>query len=438
MTHDNDISRRTFLGVTAAGLMAAGLPKWFVEEAEAAELVQAGKRRKIGPNDTIQIACIGPGGSKGGFRQGLNDTAWLASKQGVKVMAVCDVDRTHRDEASAKFGSCDRYDDFREVIARKDIDAVVIGTPDHWHGIIAAAAMRAGKDVYCEKPLTLDIDQGIRITKIWRDTKAVFQTGSQQRSDGRFRLACELARNGRIGNLKTVEAHLPAGTTAGPFEVKPVPTDFNWDMWLGPAPMTDYIYERTHGSFRHWLEYSGGMMTDWGAHHNDIAQWGMGSDRSGPISIEAVGLRKFGPRSYNAFQEFEVTYTYANGVKLITGHQGENGVQFNGDAGWIFVSRGEIRASDQKLLDAPLPASAKRLYASDDHAQNLIDCIRSRQQPICDCEIGHRSVSICHLGNISLRLGGRRLDWDPVKEMFPNDQEAQEMVARPIRGNWKL
>jgi predicted dehydrogenase len=325
------------------------------------------------------------------------------------------------------------------VLARKDIDAVVIGTPDHWHSYICIAAMRAGKDVYCEKPLTLTIDEGKKIVKAWRETGAVFQTGSQQRSDDRFRLACELVRNGRIGKLKKVEAHLPTGPTGGPFETKPVPEGFDWDMWLGQTPMTDYVKERTHGSFRWWLEYSGGMLTDWGAHHNDIAQWGLGMDRSGPVSVQAYGKGpSIGCDCYSTFPEFDVTFMYENGIPLHVTNQGENGVRFEGENGWIFVTRGKIAASDQKLLDEPLPAGAIKLYESNDHAGNWIECIRSRKQPICDAEIGHRSVSVCHLANISLRLGGRKLQWDPKREMFKNDREANALLRREARGPWQV
>jgi len=245
-------------------------------------------------------------------------------------------------------------------------------------------------------------------------------------------------RNGRIGKLKQVIAHLPTGPSGGPFDVKPVPGDLDWDMWQGPTPFVDYVPERTHGTFRHWLEYSGGMMTDWGAHHNDIAQWGIGTDRSGPVSVEAIGLRRVGRNCYNAFTEFDVTYTYANGVKLLSTNTGENGVDFIGEEGQIFVSRGEIRASDPRLLTDPLPSNATRLYASDDHKGNFVDCVRSRKQCICEAEIGHRSASVCHLGNISLRLGGRLLKWNPAKEDFVGDLEASAMLKRPIRGGWKL
>ena len=350
------------------------------------------------------------------------------------------MDEQHLNEAANEFGpDCAKYKDFRELLARRDIDAVVIGTPDHWHAYQCIAAMKAGKDVYCEKPLTLTIHEGKQIVKTWRQTGAVFQTGSQQRSSEQFLKACELLRNGRIGKLVKVESHLPTGPTGGPFRVQDPPKDLDWDMWLGPAPMTDYVKERTHGSFRWWLEYSGGMLTDWGAHHNDIAQWGIGADRSGPISVQAYGRGPvIGENCYNIFPEFKVTYVYENGVHLITTNEGENGVKFIGEEGWIFVSRGKLEASDQKLLDDPLPASAERLYKSDNHMANFIECIRTRKQPICDAEIGHRSVTTCHLANISLRLGGRKLRWDPVKEEFKNDSQANALLGYNMRGPWKV
>ena len=435
------LSRREFLAASAAGVALVGLPQWFGKETQAAEMDAAsGRKKKFGANDQINIAVIGPGGKKGGFQQGLHDTRACASQPGVKVVAACDTDKTHLDEAAAGFGAdCRKYADFREVIASKDIDAVVIGTPDHWHAYMAIAAMKAGKDVYCEKPLTLCIDEGRRIVKTWRDTGAVFQTGSQQRSDGRFRLACELVRNGRIGKVKKVEARLPGGPTGGPFPAVPVDPDLNWDMWLGPAPETEYVKERTHGSFRYWLDYSGGMLTDWGAHHNDIAQWGLGMDRSGPISVEGFAKGPYiGHNCYDTFPEYDLNFTYDGGTILRVTNQGENGVHFEGENGWIFVSRGKIEASDQKLIDEPLPANAIKLYESNHHAGNFIDGIRSRKQPICDAEIGHRSVSISHLSNICLRLGGNKLEWDPAKEQFKNSPVANTMIARPSRKPWRV
>ena len=427
------VSRRKFIQGSMAGLAVAGLPVWFSKSAEASS-------RKFGPNDTIQFGVIGPGGSRGGYRMGLGDARAAANHKGVKVIAACDVDAFHLDEAVKTFGpDCKGYKDFRDLLARKDIDAVVIGTPDHWHTYIAIAAMRAGKDVYCEKPLTLTIGEGKKLVKVWKETGRVFQVGSQQRSEKQFHQACELVRNGRIGKINRVQTNLPTGPTGGPFEVQPVPADFDWEMWLGPAYQTDYVPQRTHGSFRWWLEYSGGMMTDWGAHHNDIAQWGLGTERSGPLRVEASGKAPNpGFNCYNTYPEFDIDYIYPGGITLHCTNKGENGINFQGEEGWIFVSRGGIRASDQRLLDDPLPADAIRLYESNDHMGNFIDCIRSRKQPICDPEIGHRSVSVCHLGNISLRLGGRRLDWDPKKEEFVNDIEANTYLSRPARGPWKI
>ncbi len=437
---EDGFSRRSFLAGTA-GLASVAVPEWFhAAEAALAHEHTAGQQKKFGANDQINFAVIGPGGSKGGYRQGLGDTRNASRLPGVKVIAACDVDATHLTEAAAAFGpDTKKYSDFRELLANKDIDAVVIGTPDHWHAIIAIAAMKAGKDVYCEKPLTLTIDEGKKIVQVQKATKRVFQTGSQQRSDARFRLACELVRNGRIGKLKKVTAHLPTAPKGGPFPVETPPPDFNWDFWLGPAAMVPYTKNRTHGNFRWWLEYSGGMMTDWGAHHNDIAQWGMGMDRSGPVSIEGMGTRTTGHDSYNVFQDFEIIHTYANGVTLVTTNlDKKNGVTFEGEGGTIFVSRSEITASDPKLLSEPLPADAKKLYFSNNHMGNFVECIRSRKDPICDAEIGHRSVTVCHLGNICLRLDGRKLAWDPQKEVFKNDREANAMLTRPMRGSWKL
>ena len=435
--HHNDLSRRKFMAGTLAGLAAAGAPEWFLNEEAAALAAQTPKQ--FGPNDQINLGLIGAGGSKGGFRQGLGDTRNLARVAGVKVVAVCDVETVHREEAAAAFGpETSKHVDYPELLARPDLDAVVIGTPDHWHGVIAVAAMKAGKSVYCEKPLTLFIDEGKEIVKTQAATGQTFQTGSQQRSDARFRLACELVRNGRIGKIQRVVAHLPAGNTGGPFPIQPVPDGLEWDRWLGPAPMTEYLKERTHGSFRHWLEYSGGMMTDWGAHHLDITQWGLGMDKSGPLTIAATGTRpQPDPRSYNAFTAFEVTYTYAGDITVVASNQGENGVDFFGSDGQVFVSRGRIAASKDEILRDPLPDNAVRLYNSSNHAANFIECIRSRKDCICSAEIGHRSVSVCHLGNLALQAG-RKLQWDPAKEQFINDADANAMIRREMRKPYSL
>jgi predicted dehydrogenase len=417
-------------------LTAASLPAWFAEEAMGAELDLARSLpKRIGPGDTINIGLIGSGGPNVGFRQGFGDAKGISSKPGVKCIAVCDVDTTHREWAAKEFGpETKTYKDFRELLANKDIDAVVIGTPDHWHAIIAIAAMKAGKDVYCEKPLTLTVAEGKRIVETQKKTGRIFQTGSQQRSDARFRLATDLVRNGRLGKITKVETHLPEGPNGGPFPVIPVPEGFDWDMWQGPTPFVDYVKERTHGSFRQWLEYSGGMMTDWGAHHNDIMQWGLGMDAAGPLWVDGKGTPAdpAGPTCYNAFPKFEVHYGYPENIEVICTSGGENGVLFVGERGEIFVSRGIIRSNDQALLDEPLPDDAKRGYISNDHHMNFVDGVRNRKACICDAPIGHRSVTVCHIGNLSMRLG-RKLEWDAKKEEFKKDKDANKMLDRQHR-----
>ncbi len=434
-------TRREVLAATLAGIAAANLPDWFAAEASAAVRAEADALPlRYGANNQLNIAGIGMGGSKGGYRRGLEMTAWAASKPGVKVVAVCDVDAKHLQEAASRFGpDCAKVHDFQDVLKRPDVDAVVIGTPDHWHALIAAAALRAGKHVYCEKPLTLTIDEGKRLVRVAKETKRIFQVGSQQRSDARFRMACELVRNGRVGKLQTVKANLPTAPLGGPFAPEPVPADLDWKRWLGPAPEADYVSNRTHGNFRWWLDYSGGMLTDWGAHHNDIAQWGMGLDGSGPLSVSAVGRGgTIGKNCYDVFPEFEVTYKYPNEVTLLTSNKGENGVEFIGDRGSLFVSRGVLRASDERLLTEPLPSSAVKLYGSHDHMENFIEGIRTNTPTVCPAEVGHRSVTVCHLANISLRLGGRELKWDPVKEEFAHSRDANALLKRPMRGGWKV
>lgn len=365
------------------------------------------------------------------------------------MLAVCDVDDANLAQAQKTWPEAKLYKDFRKLLERDDVHIIVNGTPDHWHTLVNLAALKAGKDIYSEKPLTLTIDEGKRLVQAVRDSKRVLQTGSQQRSDKNFRLACELVRNGRIGKLKHVNVWLPHGRREGPFETTPVPAGLDWDMWQGPVAKTDYVKEKTHVTFRYFWEYSGGTTTDWGAHHNDIALWGTGFERSGPVSIEGQSLAPMIPGGFTAASEYAVAYTYANGVTQLTRSTHGNdwkgsvldkavqqhGVRFEGTGGWIFVTRGKIEASHGDLLTTPLPSSAKRLYASDNHMKNLFDCVRSRQQPICDVEIGHRSVTVCHLGVIAMRLG-RALKWNPATEQFVGDTAANGWLAREQRKPW--
>ena len=431
------ISRRGMLGAAGLLMVNSGLPRWFVEETLDAAEVEAPKSA----NDKPSIALIGCGG------RGRSD-AKDASKFG-NIVAVCDVDRHHAEGAALDFVGAKPYHDFRELLDRDDIHIVVNGTPDHWHTLVNLHALHKGKDVYGEKPLTLTIDEGNHVVEAVEKTGRILQTGTQQRSDPNFRLACELVRNGRLGKLKEVTAFVPAGLRDGPFAVRPVPEHFDFDFWLGQAPKVDYVPQRTHANFRYWYDYSGGTMTDWGAHHNDIARWGIGLD--GPTAIEAKPLAQPIAGGYTAYSEFAVEYTYADGIihhcRSTTADTGygavidhsptaqHHGIKFEGTEGWIFVTRGKIEASQPELLTTPLPSDAQRLDVSNDHMGNFFECVRTRKQPIAPAAGGHRSASVCHLGVIALRVG-RKLKWDPAAQQFIGDEEAQKFVARQMRDPW--
>jgi len=429
-------NRRSFLKASAAATL---LPAWFVEQCQA----QDKPAPSTSPNERPHIALIGCGGRGRGIT---GEAAKFAN-----VVAVCDVDTKHAEEASKQLKGAKVYKDFRKLLERKDVDAVLNGTPDHWHTIVNLAALKAGKDVYSEKPLTLTIDEGKRLVAAVRDSNRILQTGSQQRSDKGFRLACELVRNGRIGKLTHITTILPAGPNRGGFKKVEKPAELDWDFWQGQTPVHEYIAERCHVWFRYWLDYSGGTMTDWGAHHNDIALWAMGLDRSGPDTIEGKLLVKPVEGGYTAPAQYEVTYTYANGVvhrcvstdadNIFGGPENKektksklqhHGIKFEGTKGWIFVTRGHSEASRPELLKEPLFSPKERLYVSNDHMGNFFECLRSRKPPICEAEIGHRSASVCHLGVIALRLG-RKLRWDPAKEEFVDDREANGYLAREMR-----
>ena len=436
MTHHHP-NRRTFLKTATTFAATTGLPLWFTEQT----LDAATPAPRLGPNDKPNVALIGCGGMGRGDAK--NASAFA------NIVAVCDVDAKHAEEASKQFGGAKVYRDFRSALEHPDLHAVINGTPDHWHTLVNLAALQAGKDVYSEKPLTLTIDEGKRLVAAVKKHKRILQTGSQQRSDPKFRLACELVRNGRLGKLQHVTVVLPMGLRDGPFAKAEVPAELNWDFWQGQTPSIDYVPQRCHQKFRYWYEYSGGTMTDWGAHHNDIALWGIGLERSGPVSIEGRPLTDMIAGGYTAAQQYEVNYTYANGVTHTcrsttknrwdgsvapdaTKDMPDHGVRFEGSDGWIFVTRGKIEASKPELLSEPLTKKKVSLYVSDQHMRNFFDCVRSRQQPICEAEIGHRSVSICHLGVIAIRLG-RKLRWNPKREEFVDDKEANQFVAREQR-----
>jgi predicted dehydrogenase len=433
------IRRRTFLKTATVFAVGTTLPQWWTDQCAAAEAPTPKS-----PNDQPTVALIGCGGRGRGV-------AGEASKFG-RVIAVCDVDEQHVAQAVKQFTGAKPYKDFRKLLDTEKVDIVVNGTPDHWHTLVNLAALKAGKDVYSEKPLTLTIEEGQRLVKAVNESKRILQTGSQQRSDERFRLACELVRNGRIGQLKHVHVWLPVAPPGGPFNPAPVPAHLDWDRWQGQAPSREYVPQRCHVTFRFFVEYSGGTLTDWGAHHNDIALWGIGLERSGPATIEGKRLVEPVPGGFTTPSQYKIEYTYAGGItqtcetttrnrfdgsinqeetKVLQGH----GVKFEGADGWIFVTRGKIEASRPELLQEPLTKKNIELYVSKNHMQNFFDCVRSRQQPICEAEIGHRSVSVCHLGLIAIQLG-RKLEWDPKRERFVNDKEADKFIAREMRKPW--
>ena len=439
MSKHVQISRRTFLNHCAAIAAATGLPPWFVER-ELSASTQA--PAVTSPNDRPGVALIGCGG------MGRGDVK-SASRFG-DVVALCDVDEAHAAEAATPFASGDKvpkqFTDFRKVLELKDVDVIVNATPDHWHTLINLAAASAGKDIYAEKPLTLTIDEGRRLVKAVRKHKVVLQTGTQQRSNKLFRLACELVRNGRIGKLTQVTVFVPAGLREGPFKPVPVPDGFHWDFWLGQAPQVDYLKERCHQTFRWWFDYSGGPVTDWGAHHNDIARWAIGLD--GPTEITATSNTPPIPGGYTTPPEFEATLMWANGVKQVVKTTPDdspfgvalkpdgqrNGVKFEGTTGWIWVNRSTIDASDVAMLDAPLPDGSVRLDVSDDHMGNFFDAVRSRKDPISPVEAGHLSANVGHLIVIALRTG-KTLRWDPSEEKFTGDhaKDANGHLSRRMR-----
>lgn len=361
-----------------------------------------------------------------------------------RVLAVCDVDHERVVEGKRivdeAYGNqdCATYRDFREVLARDDIDAVVISTPDHWHTLMSVMALRAGKDVQCEKP-TLTIDEGQVLIKVVRDTKRVFQTSTEDRSVPVYHRMAELVRNGRIGTLKRIEVLLPPNPK-GPGDPipQPVPEGLDWDLWLGPAPFAPYTKDRVHWNFRWISDYSGGIICDWGTHFFDTAQWANDTERSGPVEIEGTGTFWEGGL-FDALKDYDVTYRYANGVEMNC-KPGEPGIKFIGTEGWIGNRgwRAPLEASSQSILDTVIGPEELRLFTDPrgEH-RNFLDCVKSREDPYFPVDIGHRVSTVCHLANTSLRLG-RKVRWDPVAEVFENDDEANATRTRPMREPWSL
>jgi len=389
------------------------------------------------PSERVQVGVIGVGG------QGTFNLKALQKEKTAEVVAICDVDKDHLEKARSLAGKDDRpflaFSDYRRMLDDKSIDAVLVATPDHWHALTTIDACLAGKDVYCEKPLGLTIDEGKEMVEAARKTRRIVQTGSQQRSDDRFRMACEMVRSGQLGRIKTVKVSLPAVNFKGPAVPDSTPPpQLDYQTWLGPAPDRPYNEKRVHYLFRFFWDYSGGQMTNFGAHHLDIVQWGLGRDESGPTTIEATAkFQKDG--WYEVPEQSTIIYTYDDGVKVICEQGGKPGpnVLFEGTKGSIAVSRGKIESNPGEIIKTPPGLVDVHLYVSKNHHKNWLDCIKSRALPICDVAIGHRSATVCHLGNIAIRTG-RKLTWDPKAEMIVGDTEAAGMLARPYRAPWKI
>jgi predicted dehydrogenase len=395
------------------------------------------------PSNRITMGCIGVGS------QGTSNLWGFLEKRQALVLAVCDVD-SHRLNRAKDFidreyqnSDCATYRDFRELIARVDIDALSIAVPDHWHSIPVVAAARAGKDMYAEKPLARTIHEGRVMVDAVQRYGCIWQTGSWQRSVRDFRYACELVLNGRIGKVHTVEVGLPTGVGGPNPPVESVPEDLDWDFWLGPAPWRAYQKFGRNGPHWDWrwiMDYSGGQLTDWIGHHLDTAHWGLGLDRTGPIEIEGTGVY---PRDgiYDVPTAYRIVCRYATGVTIVIANDRKQpkgmGVVWYGEKGWIHVDRGRFDAEPKSILGEVIGPNEIRLYESRDHIQNFLDCVKSRRETVAPIDIAHRSISVGLLGEIAM-LMGRKLKWDPEKEQFINDGEASRMLSRPMRSPWVL
>ena len=423
--HPTKATRRGFLQSAAGIGLAAGFPTIIPSSA-------LGRDGATPPSERVRIGHIGVG------NQGRGNLKALLKQ----TVAVCEVDKTRLDEAhktveTANGGTCAAFGDYRRLLDRKDIDAVVITVPDHWHALITVDACAAGKDVYCEKPLSLTVVEGRAMVEAARRFGRMVQTGSQQRSDDKFRLACELVRNGYLGKIKTIKVGIPGNNFKGPAVADSAPpAELDYNFWLGPASKKPYNEKHVHYNFRFFWDYSGGQMTNFGAHHLDIARWALGRDESGPIKIE--GKAKYTPGvDYEMPDWCEVDYTYDDGVIVHCGQDHKGGVTFEGEKGTLFVTRGKIESTPGDILKQVLKNTDTHLQVSKNHHQNWLDSIKSRKLPICDVAIGHRSATVCHLGNIALRTG-RTIHWDPTAEKIVGDSDAAKMLSRPYREPWHL
>lgn len=425
------MKRRDFLKV---GASAIGFPYLIPSSA-------LGKAGTVAPSNRIVFGCIGYGW------QGSGNTRGLLGQKGVQYVAGSDVDANHladfKKYIDESYGNtdCRTYVDYREMLANESLDAVNIALPDHWHAICAIDALKAGCDVHGEKPLTHNLVDGRAICDAVKRYGRIWQTGSWQRSRSDFHHASQLVRNGRIGKVHTIEVGLGGGVTdymknGDQVAPMPVPKELDYDRWIGPAPWAPYCPPRVHKNWRWHMDYGGGKLMDWVGHYVDIAHWGMGYDRTGPVEIEGTGVR---PETgfWNSHTDFDVTCKYSDGVvmKVHSDRKRLWGTKWFGDDGWIYVCREKLEASNPDILRETIGPNETHLYKSDDHMANFVECIRSRKETITTAETGHRSASVGHLALIAIETG-RKIKWDPKTETIINDPVASCMLSEPKRSPW--
>jgi len=443
------MDRRTFLKTGAVGTASLAAPM----------IVPCSVFGAKAPSERIHLACIGLG------NQGFQDLRAALHNDDAQVVAVCDVNKAShgyktpsqycgwepaqkavedhyaKKNRSGQYKGCDAYTDFREVLAREDVEAVLIVVPDHWHAPMTILAAQQGKDIYCEKPLTLTISEGRDMVEAVRRHGVVLQTGTQRRSSRPPRLACELVRNGRIGQLKRIITHVAENNKTcppGSWKPTPIPEGFDYEMWLGPAPWAPHHEDRCFYTFRFILDYSGGQTTNFGAHSIDLAQWGHGTDDTGPVTVKDLGGVFPEDGLFNTATHVNFSATFEDGVELIcrTGSPAAL-CRFEGTDGVVETGFGGVRTQPESLVHSAIGPNEIHLYQSPNHMRNFLDCVRSRQDPSAPVEVGHRSATICHLGNIAMLLR-RTLQWDPVSERFAGDEEANALLSRAAREPWGL
>ena len=420
-------------------------------------------------NDRPRVAVVGCG-SRWDQRATIANGPYGLGKSFPKfadIVAVCDVDANRVERAKGLVKGWLKHEpdgtgDYRKIIDRDDVDIVHVVTPDHWHAKVAIEAMLSGKDVYCEKPMTLTIEEGRQMCDVAKKTGRIVQVGTQQRSMKQMITAVALIRAGRLGKLTKVQVAIGGGPTSPKLPAAKPPKHFDWNRWVGPAQMTDYHYKagarnevkawsRTHYEFRWWYEYSGGKLTDWGAHHIDIATWGMDKTDTGPVTIDPVMIEHPMPFKdgyptvhdvYNTVTKFNIKSTYADGMELVIRHDTRNGILFEGTDGRIFVNRGRLSGKPvEDLAKNPLPAGALEKVYKDrkltNHVTNFFQSVAARKEPISDVFSHHRALSTCHLAGIAARLG-RKIKWDPKKERVVDDPQAQALVGREKRKGFEI